>query len=176
MNNKYTGRELESLGRLILEHTSNKRLENIIGDKNTNEKVKKYFRGANDLAKSIYNGDYSISSDYIAYNIFDHLFSYTTQEYYKHLQDCEGIIVSKFYDLDEHTQNEIKTRLDFQLKENEYQFKVTEILSKTVTITAKNIEDAENIVNDRYMYGEIILDTIDDWNGTKFKLVSKKEF
>ena len=176
MKNKYTGRELEHLGRLILEHTDSERLENIIGDKNTNENVPKYFRDANDLAESIYNGNYNISADYIAYNIFDHLFSYTTQEYHKHLQDCEGIIVSKFYDLDEHTQNEIKTRLDFQLKENEYQFEVVEILRKTVTITAGNEHDAEDIVNERYMYGEIRLDTIENCNDTKFKLVSKKEF
>ena len=176
MNNKYTGRELEYLTRLILEHTHSERLENIIGDKNTNENVQKYFRDANDLAESIYNGNYNISADYIAYNIFDHLFSYTTQEYYKHLQDCENIIISNFYDLDEYTQNEIKASLDFQLKENEYQFEVVEILSKTVTITAGNEHDAEDIVNERYQYGEIRLDNIDDWNGTKFNLVNKKEF
>ena len=176
MTNKYTGRELEKLGKLILEYTYSERLENIIGDKNTNKNVQKYFRDANDLAESIYNGDYNISDDYIAYNIYDHLFSYTTQEYYKHLQCCENIIVSKLYDLDEYTQNEIKTRLDFQLKENEYQFEIVEILSKTVTITAKNEHDAEDIVNERYQYGEIRLDTIDDWNGTKFNLINKKEF
>ena len=176
MTNKYTGRELEKLGKLILECTYSERLENIIGDKNTNENVQQYFRDANDLAESIYNGDYNISADYIAYNIFDHLFSYTTQEYYKHLQDCENIILSKFYDLDEYTQNEIKRKLDFQLKENEYQFEVIEILSKTVTIIAENEHDAEDIINDRYMYGVVGLDTTEDWNVTKFNLVNKKEF
>lgn len=174
--NKYTGRELETLGRLILEHTDSERLENIIGHKNTNENVQKYFRDANDLAESIYNGDYNVSSDYIAYNIFNHLFSYTTQEYYKHLQDCEDFILSRLYDLDEHIQNKIKTRLDFQLKENEYQFEVTEILSKTVTIIARNEHDAKDIINDRYMYGVLGLNTNDDWNVTNFNLVNKKEF
>ena len=174
--NKYTGRELENLGRLILEHTNSERLENIIGDKNTNENVKKYFKDANDLAESIYNGSYYISSDYIAYNIFDQLFSYTTQEYYKHLQDCKDVILSTLYDLDEWIQDEIKARLDFQLKENEYQFEVVEILSKTVTITAENEYDAESIINDRYEYGEIRLDNIDDWNDVEFNLINKKEF